>query len=84
MVLGKSESLCMGCHPMYANSQAQLIERIRLPKREQVQFLFPSLGLHCVAGCMHRGSVGPPCGKGRAGSSKMICRFNTHLPFGGA
>jgi hypothetical protein len=60
-----------------------LLERIRPPKREQVQFLFLSLGLHCIAGYMLHGPVNPTRGKKEADSSK-ICIFNTHLPFEGA
>jgi hypothetical protein len=47
------------------------IERIRPPKREQVQFLFLSLGLHCIAGCMLQGPVNPTRGKKEADSSKI-------------
>jgi hypothetical protein len=60
------------------------IERIRPPKWEQVQFLSLSLGLHCIAGCMLHGPVNPTRGKKEADSSKMLCIFNTHLPFDGA
>jgi hypothetical protein len=49
------------------------LERIRPPKREQVQFLFPSLGLHCIAGCVLRGSLDSIRGEEGADSSNMMC-----------
>jgi hypothetical protein len=65
-------------HPSFISI---VLERIRPPKREQVQFLFLSLGLHCIAGFMLHGPVNPARGKKEADSSKMLCIFNTHLPF---
>jgi hypothetical protein len=58
---------------LYKNRSAVKLERIGPPKREQVQFLFLSLGLHCIAGCVLRGSVNPPRGEEGADSSNMIC-----------
>jgi hypothetical protein len=48
---------------------SQALDRIRPPKREQVQFLFSSLG-----------SVDPTRGEEGADSSNTICILKPHLP----
>jgi hypothetical protein len=57
------------------------LDRIRPPKREQIQFLFPSLGLHRIVGCVLRGSVDPTRAEEGADSSNMTCIFKTTFLF---
>jgi hypothetical protein len=61
-----------------------VLDRIRPRKREQVQFLFPSLALHRIAECVLCGSVDATRGEEGADSSNMICIFETYLPFDSA